>query len=62
MSVLFDRIPVQSCASLERNNSTQLLGGPRVNQDWLKSGEWPDFCFEPDLPYNCKAEAAKLAA
>ena len=29
---------------------------------WRKSGNWPDFCFEPDLPYDCKAEAAKLAA
>jgi tetratricopeptide (TPR) repeat protein len=29
---------------------------------WRKTGKWPDFCFEPDLPYNCKAEAAKLAA
>lgn len=28
---------------------------------WQKSGKWPDFCSEPDLPYNCKAEAAKLA-
>ena len=28
---------------------------------WRKSGKWPDFCFEPDLPYNCKAEVAKLA-
>lgn len=28
---------------------------------WRKSGKWPDFCFEPDLPYDCKAEAAKLA-
>jgi tetratricopeptide (TPR) repeat protein len=27
---------------------------------WRKSGEWPDFCSEPDLPYDCKAEAAKL--
>lgn len=27
---------------------------------WRQSGEWPDFCFQPDLPYNCKAEAAKL--
>ncbi len=27
---------------------------------WIKSGEWPDFCFDPELPYNCKAEAAKL--
>ena len=27
---------------------------------WRKSGKWPDFCFEPDLPYDCKKEAAKL--
>ena len=27
---------------------------------WRKSGKWPDFCFEPDLPYDCKVEAAKL--
>lgn len=27
---------------------------------WQKSGKWPDFCSEPDLPYDCKAEAAKL--
>ena len=27
---------------------------------WQKSGKWPDFCYEPDLPYDCKAEAAKL--
>ena len=29
---------------------------------WRKSGKWPDFCFEPDLPYDCKEEAAKFAA
>jgi len=28
---------------------------------WTKSGKWPDFCFDPDQPYDCKAEAAKLA-
>ena len=27
---------------------------------WQTSGEWPDFCREPDLPYDCKVEAAKL--
>jgi tetratricopeptide (TPR) repeat protein len=27
---------------------------------WRKSGKWPDYCREPDLPYDCKAEAAKL--
>jgi tetratricopeptide (TPR) repeat protein len=29
---------------------------------WRNSGKWPDFCFEPDLPYDCKKEAAKLTA
>lgn len=28
---------------------------------WQQSGIWPDFCRDPDLPYNCKAEAAKYA-
>lgn len=26
---------------------------------WRRSGHWPDFCMDPDLPYDCKAEAAK---
>ncbi|MFL6748496.1 MAG: toll/interleukin-1 receptor domain-containing protein [Sphingomicrobium sp.] len=29
---------------------------------WQTSGKWPDFCGQPDLPYDCKVEAAKLAA
>ena len=29
---------------------------------WQQSGNWPDFCRDPDLPYDCKAEAAKLTA
>lgn len=28
---------------------------------WQRSGDWPDFCSDPDLPYNCKQEAAKQA-
>lgn len=27
---------------------------------WEKSGVWPDFCSEPQLPYDCGQEAAKL--
>lgn len=27
---------------------------------WRQSGDWPDFCFEPGFPYDCKAEAAKM--
>ena len=29
---------------------------------WRTTDRWPDFCFEPGLPYDCKAEAAKLRA
>jgi TolB-like protein len=28
---------------------------------WRTSGHWPDFCSQPGLPYDCKAEAAKWA-
>lgn len=28
---------------------------------WQASGKWPDFCFEPNLPYDCKIEGAKLS-
>jgi tetratricopeptide (TPR) repeat protein len=27
---------------------------------WRKTGDWPDFCFEPTLPYDCRKEAAQL--
>lgn len=26
---------------------------------WQQTGTWPDFCQEPTLPYDCKAEAAR---
>lgn len=28
---------------------------------WLETGRWPDFCSDPDLPYDCRAEAARLS-
>lgn len=28
---------------------------------WQQTGIWPEFCRDPDLPYDCKAEAAKYA-
>lgn len=28
---------------------------------WESSGQWPDFCFDPRLPYDCKKEAARLS-
>ncbi len=28
---------------------------------WRSTGKWPEFCRDPALPYDCKAEAAKLA-
>lgn len=29
---------------------------------WTESGRWPDFCSEPDLPFDCKAMAAAATA
>ena len=29
---------------------------------WRKSGDWPDFCRDPQLPYDCQKEAAKYPA
>lgn len=29
---------------------------------WRESGNWPDFCFDPRLPYDCKKEAAKYSS
>jgi TolB-like protein len=29
---------------------------------WRASGKWPDFCAQPGLPYDCRAEAARTAA
>lgn len=30
-------------------------------QYWRKRGVWPDFCRDATLPYDCRAEAARLA-
>jgi DNA-binding winged helix-turn-helix (wHTH) protein/TolB-like protein len=29
---------------------------------WAASGKWPDFCAQPDLPFDCRAEARRLLA
>ena len=29
---------------------------------WKATGNWPDFCADPTLPYDCRKEAAKYAA
>jgi DNA-binding SARP family transcriptional activator/TolB-like protein len=29
---------------------------------WRSTDRWPDFCYEPGLPFDCKAEAQKLAS
>jgi DNA-binding winged helix-turn-helix (wHTH) protein/tetratricopeptide (TPR) repeat protein len=31
-------------------------------QYWQSSGNWPDFCFDADLPYDCKTVAAAVAS
>jgi TolB-like protein len=30
-------------------------------QYWQATGRWPDFCRDPNLPYDCKMEAARVA-
>jgi tetratricopeptide (TPR) repeat protein len=39
--------------------SMQLAARYGFVEYWRGSGHWPDFCSWPDLPYDCKAEAAK---
>ena len=52
-----------SFAALRRDRRFMKIAGRYGLTDyWRESGKWPDFCDEPDLPYDCKAEAAKLAA
>ena len=29
---------------------------------WRSIDRWPDFCYEPGLPFDCKAEGQKLAS
>lgn len=38
-----------------------LMGKVGLVDYWRTTGNWPDFCVEPGLPYDCKAEAARLA-
>ena len=32
-----------------------------VSDFWRDTGRWPDLCGRPDIPYDCKAEVAKLS-
>ena len=29
---------------------------------WGSTGHWPDFCAQPELPYNCRTEAARVTS
>jgi hypothetical protein len=37
----------------------QLAKRAGLTDYWRQTGRWPDFCAEPDLPYDCRAEAAR---
>jgi TolB-like protein/DNA-binding winged helix-turn-helix (wHTH) protein len=39
-----------------------LMHGWGLFEYWRQSGHWPDFCADPALPYDCKAEAQRLAS
>jgi tetratricopeptide (TPR) repeat protein len=47
-----------------RNDSRFIALSARLGllQFWEKNGIWPDFCSDPQLPYDCLHEAAKLTA
>jgi hypothetical protein len=38
-----------------------MLARTGVIEYWRETGKWADFCDEPDLPYNCEAEAARVS-
>lgn len=63
--------PVNTTWTLFRSSFATLHLDPRfmviaqrmgVLDYWKQTGKWPDFCGRPDLPYDCKKEAAKLIA
>lgn len=37
-----------------------LMARAGLLQYWQASGRWPDLCFDPELPYDCRAEARRL--
>jgi hypothetical protein len=39
----------------------QLAARFRLVDYWRSSGNWPDFCSDPGLPYDCRKEAARAA-
>jgi adenylate cyclase len=52
-----------STAAMRRDPRFMTLAGQMGLVDfWRASGIWPDFCGEPGLPYDCKAQAAKVKA
>jgi hypothetical protein len=64
-------VPANTTWTLFRPSFASLHQDPRfmliaqrfgVVDYWQQNGKWPDFCSRPDLPYNCKKEAAKPRA
>jgi TolB-like protein len=50
-------------ASLRRDPRFMVLAARLKLVDfWLASGKWPDFCSEPNWPYNCQKEARSVKA
>ena len=37
-----------------------LVKGMGLTDYWMKSNHWPDFCSEPDLPYDCRVMAGSV--
>ena len=52
-------------------STAPLRGDPRfmdlaarvgLAEQWRTTDRWPDYCAEPGLPYDCRAEAARAVA
>lgn len=37
-----------------------LVGATGLVDYWTQTGRWPDFCYDPDLPYHCRELAQPL--
>ncbi len=51
-----------STTTLMRKDPRFMLGAERLGWGayWRATGRWPDFCSDPDLPYDCRVESARL--
>ena len=54
-------IEVEGVSQVLQRGSMALAAKLGLVDCWRATGKWPDFCAGPGLPYDCRAEAARLA-